>query len=279
MLEYNGKNSIADRAKLVLDELALGIQWERPSLILAVYRSEHIKNLVQTILSKSLGESGQSVFHFFVDKFHYDIPVELLDHPKHTNAVFFVSGVRWGGGRGYSNAYRALNMHRETLIEGKVKAIFWLTGIEAKQLTRFSPDFWAFRHLVVEFLDLPLEQHYQPLRSTKGTLHTLYGKTSNESRGWINAAKKLYAQGCIDDAIYNYRMALRLNPNESAIHLQIAEIQLSMGRLQAARRILTKINKTTVHQVGILRELDRLTKAAKSPIYSCGGFIERTTIK
>jgi hypothetical protein len=279
MLESTGKNTIADRVKIVLDELAMGIKWERPSLILAVYRSEHIKNLVQTVLAKSLGESGQAVFLFFVDKFHYDIPVELLDHPKHAEAVFFVSRLRWGGGRGYSNAYRALNMHRETLIEGKVKAIFWLTGIEAKQLTRYSPDFWAFRHLVVEFLDLPLEQHNQPLQSTKSTLQPLYGKISNDSRARINTAKKLYSQGCIDEAILNYRMALRLNPDESAINLQIAEIQLSMGRLQAARRILTKINKTTVHQVEILRELDRLTKAANSPHHSCGGFIERTALK
>jgi hypothetical protein len=118
MLEVNGKDKIEYRVKIVLDELSLGIQWDRPSLIVLVYRSEHIKNIVQAILAKSLVESGQIVLQYLVDNLHYDIPLDLLDHPKHRNAVFFVSGLRWGGGRGYSNAYRALNSIENILLMG-----------------------------------------------------------------------------------------------------------------------------------------------------------------
>ncbi|MDP2930454.1 MAG: tetratricopeptide repeat protein [bacterium] len=277
MLEVNGKDTFEDRVNIVLDELSLGIQWERPSLIVLIYRSEHIKNIVQAILAKSLGESGQVVLHYAVDKYHYDIPRELLDHPKHKQAVFFVSGLRWGGGRGYSNAYRALNMHREYLVEGNIKAIFWLTQNEVKQSARFSPDFWAFRHKVVEFFDLPSIKEIKPLESSNGSFHNLYTKNANDFLIWINTAEMFYALGCIDEAILNFRKALRKYPDETAIYLQIAEIYLYMGRLSAAGRILKKANKGKTDKIYFLKELNRLNQVANSMPHASGGFLEQTT--
>jgi len=277
MLEVNGKDTFEDRVNIVLDELSLGIQWERPSLIVLIYRSEHIKNIVQAILAKSLGESGQVVLHYAVDKYHYDIPRELLDHPKHKQAVFFVSGLRWGGGRGYSNAYRALNMHREYLVEGNIKAIFWLTQNEVKQSARFSPDFWAFRHKVVEFFDLPSIKEIKPLESSNGSFHNLYTKNANDFLIWINTAEMFYALGCIDEAILNFRKALRKYPDETTIYLQIAEIYLYMGRLSAAGRILKKANKGKTDKIYFLKELNRLNQVANSMPHASGGFLEQTT--
>lgn len=277
MVEVNGKGTFEDRVNIVFDELSLGIQWERPSLILVVYRSEHIKNIVQAILAKSLGESGQVVIHYSVDKYHYDIPLELLDHPKHKQAVFFVSGLRWGGGRGYSNAYRALNMHREYLVEGNIKAIFWLTKNEGKQLARFSPDFWAFRHKVVEFLDLPSKKSIRPLESSNGSFHNLYTKKANDFQILINTAEAFFALGCIDEAILNFRKALRNYPDETAIYLQIAEIYLYMGRLPAAGRILKKANKGKTDKIIFLNELNRLNLVRNSMQHTLGGFSEQST--
>ena len=277
MLDFNGKDTFEERVNIVLDELSLGIQWERPSLILVVYRSEQIKNLVQTIFTKSLGKSGQAVLHYAVDKQHYDIPLELLEHPRHEQAVFFVSGLRWGGGRGYSNAYRALNMHREYLVEGKIKALFWLTKNEAKQITRFSPDFWAFRHKVVEFLDLPSIKNKKPVESSNSSFHDLYTKDAYDLQVWINTAERLYSLGCVDEAILNLRKALCKYPDEAAINLQIAEIYLATGQLPAAGQILKKINKGRTDKVNLLKELDRLNRLANSIQPTRGGFLEQTT--
>jgi tetratricopeptide (TPR) repeat protein len=275
MPEVNGKDTFEDRVALILDELSLGIQWERPSLIVIVFRSEHTKNMVQAILAKSLGESGQTVFYFTVDKSHYDIPLELLDHPKHKRAVFFVSGLRWGGGRGYSNAYRALNMHREYIVEGNIKAIFWLTVNELKQLARFSPDLWSFRHKVVEFLDLPSLKNIASLESSNNSFHDLYTQSANDFQSWIDSAEMFYALGCMDEAILNFRKALRKYPDETAIYLQIAEIYLNMGRLPAAGRILKKAEKGKIDKIFYLRELNRLKQAENSIQPASGGFSEQ----
>jgi len=277
MLEVNGKDKYEDRVNIVLDELSLGIQWERPSLILVVYRSELIKNIVQTLLAKSLGDSGQAVLHYYVDKAHYDIPVELVNHPKHKQAIFFVSGLRWGGGLRYSNAYRALNMHREYLVEGNIRAIFWLTKNEVKQLTRFSPDFWSFRHKVIEFFDLPSIKKNKPVESFNGSFHNLYTKDEKDFQILINTAEVFYALGCIDEAILNFRRALRKYPDQKVINLRIAEIYLYMGWLPAAGRILKKAKKGKTDKIYFLRELNRLNQVANSIQNTSGGFLEQNT--
>ena len=277
MLEFDGKDAFEDRVNIVLEELSLGIKWERPCIILVVYRSEHIKNLVQAILSKSLGESVKAVLHYAVDKQHFDIPLELLDHPGHEQAIFFVSGLSRGGGKRYSNAYRALNMHREYLVEGKIKALFWLSKNEAKQITRFSPDFWAFRHKVIEFLDLPSIINNKPLELSISSFHDLYTKNAKDLTDWINTAEMFYSLGCIDDAVLNFRKALRKYPDQSVISLQIAEIHLLTGRLPSAVRILNKANRRRTEKVPFLKELDRLNQIANSIQPTRGGFMEQIT--
>ena len=276
MLEINRKDKFDDRVGLVLDELSLGVQWDRPSIIVIIYRSEHVKYNVQALLAKSLGESGQAVLHYAVDKSHYDIPFDLLNHPRRNQAIYYISGLRWGGGQGYSKAYRALNMHREYLIEGNIRAIFWLTKNEVKQLTRWSPDFWAFRHKVIEFFDLPSIKKNKLLEPFNGSFHDLYTKNDQEFKILINTAEVYYALGCIDEAIFNFRKALRKFPDQNAINLQVAEIYLYMGWLPAANRIIKKAKKGKADSVYYLRELNRLNQVAKSLPPNIGGFSEQS---
>jgi tetratricopeptide (TPR) repeat protein len=278
MLEINRKDEFEDRVNLILDELMLGIKWDRPSIIVVVYRSEYVKYNIQTLLAKPLGISGQAVLHFSVDKAHYDIPLELLNHPEHKQAVYFVSGLRWGGGQGYSKAYRALNMHREYLIEGNIRAIFWLTKNEVKQLTRFSPDFWAFRHKVVDFFDLPSIRKNKLLEPFNGSLFDHYTQDDRDFQILINNARVYYALGCIDEAVLYFRRALRKYPDQKVINLQIAEIYLYMGWLPAAGRMLKKVNKEDNKKVEFIQELNRLKKVAASIPSTTGGFLEQNKL-
>lgn len=274
MLEINRKDKFDDRVNIILEELSLGIKWERPSLVIAIYRSEYVKYNVQTLLSKPLGESGQAVLHYTVDKTHYDIPLELMQHPERQRSIFFVSGLRWGGGRGYSKAYRALNMHREYLVEANIRGIFWLTKNEVRQLTRFAPDFWAFRHKVVEFYDLPSIKKnnlLEPLNDPPD----LHNSMAPDFIVMMNNAKVHYAMGCIDEAIQFYRRALRKFPNQKGISLQIAEIYLHMGWLPAAERMLKKAAKETSVSNEYKQFLERMHKLARSLPDNQGGFLEK----
>ena len=177
--------------------------------------------------------------------------------------VFSITGLRWGGGKGYSNAYRALNMHREHLVDSKALSLFWLSRFEARQIAKFAPDFWVFRHLVVEFLDypsipmirIPTKAHFDN-QSIIETYLAYVVNNSGDERALKCLAKLYYALGCYEDAIKYYRKALRIKPDDIETSLFLAEVYRSMNRQDPATRILKKI---PARKLGIIKkELDQL---------------------
>jgi tetratricopeptide (TPR) repeat protein len=143
-------NLLEERVDLLFDELSFAIQWQRPSILLVFYESEHERDTVELALEKRLAEIGQQVTQFRVDEEHFDIPRLLSQYPDRDRSVFSVISLSRGGGKGGANAYRALNIRREYFVDFAIRVIIWLTTDEAIELSRHAPDFWAFRHRVVE---------------------------------------------------------------------------------------------------------------------------------
>jgi len=108
-----------------------------------------------------LNSLGQEVHHFHIDEKLFDVPMILVQNPDHERTVYFITGLKWGGGKGGNNAYRALNMRREFFIDNQMRVVLWLTRSEAAHLPRQAPDFWAFRHRVIELMDAPNETNNQ----------------------------------------------------------------------------------------------------------------------
>jgi tetratricopeptide (TPR) repeat protein len=184
---------------------------------------------------------------YYAGEGRYDVPIILRDFPAREETVFFVSGLQWGGGRGYSNAYRALNLHREYLVETKIRSVFWITQAESKQMTRHAPDFWAFRHKVVDFLDLPSRRDIVLANSRQES----YGKAIERYKKILGQDPKnapthekladlLHALGCYDEAVLQYKKALRLVPGNNACLLALAQTYLDMGQDTLARRTQRK---------------------------------------
>jgi Flp pilus assembly protein TadD len=144
-----------DRVAILVEELELAIRWHRPSILIAVYESEFVLRSAEEALASELASLGQEVHPFRVSREAFDVPLLLSQQPDRETAVFFVSGLKWGGGKGGDEAYRALNLHREYFVENQIRAVLWLTKTEAVDLPKHAPDFWAFRHRVVEFNDAP----------------------------------------------------------------------------------------------------------------------------
>lgn len=144
-----------ERISQIIDELAMAFQWHRPCIVMAVYRSELVFSLLRDKIEREISASGQGLKQIQISSKCYDIPLILLGSENRKKTVFLVTGFRWGGGRGRKNAYKALNIHREHLIDSPVRVILGLTPKEAVSLAQNAPDFWAFRHRVFEFLELP----------------------------------------------------------------------------------------------------------------------------
>ncbi len=152
---------------LILEELKLAIRWGRPSIVLVVYVAEAIRQQAEVFLERQLCAIGQRVQHLEVSPEQDDVAWRLAQRSDREQTVFFVSGLRWGGGRNGGNAYRALNLRRELFVEYGLRVVFWLTTQEAAELPRRAPDFWAFRHRVIELpgsIAQPLVDNSIPVR-------------------------------------------------------------------------------------------------------------------
>ncbi|HTX93140.1 MAG TPA: tetratricopeptide repeat protein, partial [Anaerolineales bacterium] len=150
--------SFEDRLAVLAEELDLAIHWQRPSILLVFYESEYVRAEVELALQKGLTKTGQQVVEITVDESQFDVPLLLSRRPDRERSVYSITGLSWGGGRQDANAYRALNMRREFFVDYQIRAVFWLDKDEAAELPQQAPDFWAFRHRVVEFYDPPDRQ-------------------------------------------------------------------------------------------------------------------------
>jgi tetratricopeptide (TPR) repeat protein len=153
-LEFD--ESFEEHIATLYGELEQAIRWNRPSILLAIYSSEFIRADAEDALTAELNKLGQTSIHYHVSgKDNADIALNLSQYPDINHTVFFVSGLQWGGGEDGQNAYRGLNLRRETFVDYRIRAVFWVTEDEAIALPNFAPDFWAFRHRVIEFFELP----------------------------------------------------------------------------------------------------------------------------
>jgi len=141
---------LEDQIDILFSELTLAVRWDRPSILVVVCSSVAIRKKAQDFLALSLNGLHQKVVKFAVSTTNYDIPLSLSRHPERKTAVFYVTGINRGGGGDKSNAFRAMNIRRELFVDFPTRVVFWLTKAEAKSLPRLAPDFWAFRHTVIE---------------------------------------------------------------------------------------------------------------------------------
>jgi hypothetical protein len=149
------QESFEERIDILFRELELALKWDRPSILLAIYASDFVRADAQFALAARLRKLGQTTTDYRVDEENADIPLRLSEHPDRAHTVFFVWGLQYGGGVDGRNAYRALNIRREYFVDYRLRAVFWLTEAEAIALPKYAPDFWAFRHRVIEFMDRP----------------------------------------------------------------------------------------------------------------------------
>jgi tetratricopeptide (TPR) repeat protein len=145
------RKTFEDNIEILLDELKLAIQWDRPSILLAVHKTTPSQAKAEQALESELRKIGQNVARVEATPRTPSVVETILQSDNRDKTVFFVSNIERGGGEGGKDAYKALNLYREHFVENRIRVVFWLTVNEALALPQHATDFWAFRHRVVEF--------------------------------------------------------------------------------------------------------------------------------
>ena len=220
--EFKVSAAFSEGLSNILAELKLAIRWNRPSILLAIYKTESVRIKAEKALEQELGGISQTLKRVAIDNTQPDVTRILLQANDPDRIVFSITGIRNGGGEDGKDTYRTLNVYRETFVERRLRTIFWLTENEAKNLPKFAPDFWAFRHRVIEFaVDRLLQANALP----SGALL------------WSRQESVSHPQLLKEETQYFSRLLLDLPENSEAISTRI-EILLALGHLDWIRNDL-----------------------------------------
>jgi tetratricopeptide (TPR) repeat protein len=140
-----------DGLGILTQEIDLALEWNRPSILLVVHNSIMGRIEAQEALEKEIVKKHKQVVHINIENTNPDVIRTMSETPNSGDLVFFVSGIDNADRASDGKVYRALNIRRELLVERRICVVFWLNELEAAALPRIAPDFWAFRHRVVEF--------------------------------------------------------------------------------------------------------------------------------
>jgi len=285
-----------DRIDILFRELELATKWRRPSVLLAVYSSEYVRADAVIALESRLHGLGQSAYHIKIkNPACANVSLQISELANLDNVVFFVEGLRWGASQDKCFVYDSLDDHREFFIENKIRVVIWLTEREAMDLAHHAPDYWAFRHRLIEFVDLPkpdqipshvLETAWQETGETSDSMDDLDAKinmriklltdlpTGDESTtaranllltlGMLHWRRGDYEKATqfIDNAL---DLAARLEDNrfEALCFNAIALIHSDLGRMEEAIQAFHNAIKLAPEQISPWSNLGNLHRKLK----------------
>jgi tetratricopeptide (TPR) repeat protein len=145
-MAYVGLNSLQNNLSILLEELHLAFSWSRPSILLAVHRSKTQLEKAQAGLEHKLRDLQKDVIRLRPTSERENILLAMREQLHADRIVFFVDGLG-----AQKKIYDGLNLYRETVVENQLKIVFWLAQAEIAALPRLAPDFWSFRHRVIDF--------------------------------------------------------------------------------------------------------------------------------
>jgi len=189
-----------EKIGILVGEIELAFQWNRPSILLAIHNSKIGHVDAQQSLEQEVVKRNKKVVHVNIDSSRPDVIRALADSVNLDETVFFVSGIKDADQASDGRVYRALNLSREILVESCICVVFWLNVSEAVNLPEKAPDFWAFRHRVVEF---------SPKRGTKNQFVPAGLFLWQEQSPWITATAQ-------NDKLLYYETSLSQLPKEDS---------------------------------------------------------------
>jgi len=161
-LEQEIRLPFEDRVDILFREVELAVRWDRPSILFAIYKSDFIRDKVNTLLREKLKEIAQKTHSIKTsDTNQFDFLSQISQLPDLSQTVLLIDGFNWECGAEGVSAFKEFNNHREYFIDNNIRAIFWLFENEVSDFAANATECWILRHRVVEFVDVP--QHDQGL--------------------------------------------------------------------------------------------------------------------
>ena len=123
----------------------------RGVILFAVWQHVGIRRLASSALQELLEAEGFNVQTIDAGKIPEGTFIaNLVDATETPDDVLFITDL----GRTGQDGMNALNYQREVFVEHPLLTVFWVRESELNSVATQAPDFWVFRHRVVEFPEL-----------------------------------------------------------------------------------------------------------------------------
>jgi tetratricopeptide (TPR) repeat protein len=173
--------SFQDRIDILFHEIELAIRWDRPSIIFAIYKSEIIRDEVNTQLQEQLGKIAQKTLSIkSSNNTQFDFLSQISQLPDLSHTVLVIDGFNWECGPEGVGVFKEFNKNREYFIDNNIRAIFWLFENEVSNFASNATECWVLRHRVVEFVDVP-ELDQESMQSVESLWQKPNSSLVNES--------------------------------------------------------------------------------------------------
>lgn len=215
-----------DCMNMLLDEIRQAVAWSRPSILIALHKSKNDQARAIAMMERRLEENSLNLVSITPEEESVNVLDDIIHKSDSRGSVFFV--YRLGEN---TTTYTGLNMFRESIVEHQIKVIFWLTMEEINLLSHLAPDFWAFRHRVVEF---PTGRN-----SRKGNLPAgaLLWDHENLNFSLETVQKKIAFQ---KELLQNMPFRIETTANHAQVVLELAYLYWLAGENQKVFTLLQK---------------------------------------
>src|SRR5690349_9513287 len=94
IIQQSQTNTFDERVEIIIKELELAIQWNRPAALLVVYNSEYVRADAEIALENYLIEQGQKIVHLHMDELpELNLVSYLQEFPTTASHIFLVNGL------------------------------------------------------------------------------------------------------------------------------------------------------------------------------------------
>jgi tetratricopeptide (TPR) repeat protein len=147
-------SSLEEPIDILFRELELAAQWERPSILFAIYRSESIRDQVMAELENRLKSIGQKVQLFpLKGEERLDFVQQLSQFINSSKTILFLDGFRHDSDPNGAKAFEEINKYREYFIDNSLRAVFWLFEKDVQKFAARATECWYLRHRVIDLIE------------------------------------------------------------------------------------------------------------------------------
>ena len=222
----------------LVQEIELSSRWGHAIILFAFYRSRHTINDAEDLLENRINAFGKKIYTIQISPATSNV-LPTIRAVDTTQYIFSITDIGNGSGDDHADAYRFLNFYREYFLEENLRCIFWLTEEEMQELALHAPDFWAFRHRVVDFYKIRATPKSATNFQGLDWLEWEWGGNESDYQAAISYREEMLAD-ILSGGEGTSFLATNLYAEIAGLHLQDEQYTVALEAIQKAIDLLPK---------------------------------------